>query len=155
MPGVDTLGCDAASVDGGDMVDGVADPGLTADGGAERLAGGRDMCRSGRRPLAGRLAGIRALCAAVDGHGGGIGGFTDPGTEAGCGGSISMASGGRGRVEWLGVGESGSFMSTSSFSLLLLLLKTFGEVGWNGGRLPLPGVAGEEEVAGERGGARP
>lgn len=102
-------------VDAGDMVDGVPDPGLAVDD--VRLGGGRDMCKSARCPLTGGAGGIRVLCAAVDGHGGGICGLTDHETaDAGDGGpdgSTSIASDDSGLQ---GVGDSRSFISTSSFS---------------------------------------
>lgn len=98
-----------ASVDCGDNVD-VADPGLVAVACAGKVdGGGRDTCRSLARcpPLARCFnEGIRALCAAVEGQGGGNGGLDNAGDDG---------SGGRG---YLLVGDTESFMSTSSVLLL-------------------------------------
>lgn len=76
-------GCEVTSVEGEDNADGAVDPGLVAEGGGGSVAGGRGTRRSVLRCLCTILLGIRALCAAVDGQGGGTGGLTEPRPDKG------------------------------------------------------------------------
>ena len=117
--------CVPASFDCGDNVDvaDTADPGLVADACAGMVdgGGGRDTCRSWLARCPPPLAkcfidGTRALCAAVEGQGGGNRGLANAPV-----GDIDDGSDARASllVIVIVVGDSESFMSTS-FSVLLL-----------------------------------
>jgi hypothetical protein len=98
-------------VDGDDTAEDFAELGLVADGREGTVAEGRGTWRSARGLVALR-AGMRAICAALEGQGDGIG--NDFPCPRPCDGEMSTDV--CDLAEDAPVGDSGSRISTSSFS---------------------------------------